>query len=256
MLLELEQQLKARGYAVDRVAMENADVLHDLQTPARKPTYFVAIGSRAAEIAVEHPSVPTAVLVPPNMAALESDNAVSVPALPPLELQLRAWKQLDPSLRRVGLLLGRGQHELAAEARRAAAAVSISLVIQRASSDQEALYLLKRLLPAVDGLWLLPDNAILSPRAVKEMLDHANHRRVQTLVFTPSLLEWGALASVTTTPASLAWMLAEAIDALAAGKRDPTFLQSLSELEVMVNEGAAKALNIDPPAARWLVRYD
>ena len=191
----------------------------------------------------------------PDLEVGSLRDAYGVASLPPLELQLAAWRRLAPSLGTIGLVLGRDEHVLALRARRAADALGLVLHLQLASSDQEALYHMRRMVPEIDGLWLLPDNAVLSPRAIREMLDHAGSRGVQTLVFTPSLLEWGALLSVAATPTDLADALARIIDELLAGRAtELPPLSSLSELEARVNAVTAAQLGVAAPQLAWIER--
>ncbi|HEU4617571.1 MAG TPA: ABC transporter substrate binding protein [Gammaproteobacteria bacterium] len=251
----LERQLTLRGF--DVVAIEAHAAPYVLPAPKTgQKTLAIAVGAEAEDVAAGL-GVPTVFcqIAPVDVAPDEdTPNLHGVPALPPLSLQLRAWRQLSPGLARVAMILGPGRDATAAEARRVAKAESVSLILRTASSDQEALYLFKRLAPEVDGLWLVPDNTVLSPRVIKAMLDQAARHKVQTLVFTPTLLEWGGLASVSSTPGNLAWTLAEVVSRLASEPADVPALTPLSEAELDVNEGEAVKLGLHPPARSWIVR--
>jgi ABC-type uncharacterized transport system substrate-binding protein len=250
----LESQLRARNFEV--VAVDSRAALNVLPGPkAGQSTYAVAVGSEAAAIGAQL-QVPTVFcFVATPGAAIEKDcREHGVAALPPLALQLHGWKQLSPGVERVALILGPGREKTAAEARRAAEALGVSLVYRQASSDQEALYLFKRLAPEVDGLWLLPDNSVLSPRVIKAMLEHAARHKVQSLVFTPTLLNWGALLSASGTPENLAWTLAEVVRRLAKAPDSVPALTHLSEVELRVNEAVAAKLGVKAPAPTWTVR--
>ncbi|HEX5418576.1 MAG TPA: ABC transporter substrate binding protein [Gammaproteobacteria bacterium] len=248
----LENELAARGFEV--MSINGRDVSAALADPndAAK-TYVIAIGGEAAEIGAHRLHLPTVYwgVATPNREA--GDNLYGVASLPPLELQLRAWTSVSPRLRRVALILGPGRDATIAEAEQAAAQLSVSLVYRVASTDQEALYLFKRLAPKVDGLWLLPDS-VLSPRAIKGMLGDAARNKVQSLVFTPSLLSWGALFSVSSTPENVAWTLAEVAAGMASDPKSTPPLTPLSELELQVNEKLAEQFGVDVKAATWVVR--
>lgn len=244
-----------RGF--DVTAVESHAALYVLPAPkAGQKTFAIAVGGEAEAVA-ERLRVPTVFChIAPAETVVERADVHGVPALPPLALQLRAWKQLSPSLARVALILGPGREATVAEAQRAAYAERISLVYRTASSDQEALYLFKRLAPEVDGLWLLPDNRVLSPRVIRAMLDQAARHKVQSLAFTPTLLDWGALLSVSSTPENLAWTLAEVVSRLARSPDDVPALTPLSEVALEINEAAAAKLGIRPPAATWTVQSE
>src|SRR5690606_15575670 len=160
-----------------------------------------------------------------------------------------------PTLRTIAAVLGRDETLLAARARDAAAAQGLALELRLASSDQEAIYHFKRIAADVDGLWLLPDNTVLSPRAIRVMLEHAAARGVQSLVFTPSLLEWGAVLSVTATDLDLARTLAGVVDVLADGRGDALPpITPLTELEARVNVQAAERRGLEPERDVWIER--
>ena len=118
---------------------------------------------------------------------------------PPFDLQLDAWQTLSPALRSVGVIAGPNQDGLIAEIEEAAAAANVELLSRTVHSDKEALLAFKRLTPNIQGLWLLPDNRILSPRVVREIMSYSAKRKTQIVVFGPSLLGFGALMSVTST---------------------------------------------------------
>jgi hypothetical protein len=50
----------------------------------------------------------------------------------------------------------------------------------------------KRLAPQIDGLWLVPDDRILSPAVLRELLNYAVSHGVRVCVFSDTLLQWGA----------------------------------------------------------------
>ncbi len=254
-LAALEPRLAARGFEVTTLAYGAAG---PRVPPAREgqATYAVAVGSEAAAIGTGHLHVPTVYCESAEALRPAESGLYGVAALPPLALQLRAWKRFSPNLRRVALILGPDDAAMAAAAQEAADRLSISLVYRVARSDQEAAYVFKRLAPEVDGLWLLPDNAVLSPRAIKSMLAEASRFKVQSLAFTPALLDWGALLSVSSTPEDLAATLTSVVERVARAGGHVPAMTPLSELELRVNETAAARLGLHAPAAAWTVRGD
>lgn len=253
-LPELDAELAARDLAGSTVAL---DALPEgAPLAAEPPAVVIAVGTAATHAALDRqPGVPVVFCQAPDLDLAATPNVWGVASLPPLELQLKAWRRVDPNLRSVVLVLGRDEMLLAAEAQRAAAAQGIDVELHFASSDQEAVYLFKRAAADVDGLWLLPDNTVLSPRAIREMLDHAAAHDLETLVFTPSLLEWGALLSVAPTDVDLARTLASIAQALAtrSGSELPP-VTPLSELEARVNTAVAERLGLHVRRDVWIER--
>jgi len=166
----------------------------------------VAIGLRAAISATSMSTVPVVFCQVFNIEQnkLISDNSRGVASLPPLDLQIAAWKKINPELQSIGAIIGEGHEDLIAEAELAAATHGIELHLRTATSDRETLYLFNRLVVDIDGFWLFPDNRVLSTPVLKEMLTYAARRRVQVAVFNESLLAMGAALSSSTVDANIA----------------------------------------------------
>ncbi len=251
----LEPRLEARGFEV-------TTLVYGAESPAlppareRQATYAIAVGSEAAALGAGRLHLPTVYCESTEPVRTSGSPLYGVAALPPPTLQLEAWKRFSPGLSRVALILGPDDAALAAAAKDAADRLSVTLVYRVAHTDQEAAYVFKRLAPEVDGLWLLPDNAVLSPRAIKSMLSEAARSKVQSLVFTPALLAWGGLLSVSSTPEDVAATLTHVVDSLVHSPADVPAMTPLSEVELRVNESAAARLGLHPPAPAWIVRGD
>lgn len=208
----------------------------------------VAIGLDAAELAARELELPTVicqVFSYEPLLALRADLYAIAP-LPPLALELERWRALAPEVGTVGLVLGRDHPALLAEARAAAAATGLGLEPIFAASDREALYRFKRLAAQIDGLWLLPDNEILSPPILREMLDYALDHGIHGIVFNPTLLDWGALLSVGSRVGDVAATTARVVDTLAQNGPVPARVTALTEIDARVNAAVAVALGLEP----------
>jgi ABC-type uncharacterized transport system substrate-binding protein len=207
----------------------------------------VAVGREAAEyVRTNLPSAPVVFCQVFNYQDLFAAGGKiwGVNPLPPVELQLRGWTAVDPSRQRIGIIVSEAQRQLAEEAAAAAgSAVAFSTAVS--SSDQETLYLFKRLAPQIDGLWLFPDNRILSPGVLRELLSYAVSHDVGVLVFNNALLSWGALASANSTAPDVARSVRTVLDRVATGStRDLPPMTPLAEIELQVNAGVARELGV------------
>jgi ABC-type uncharacterized transport system substrate-binding protein len=203
----------------------------------------VAIGLRAARSSVAMSQVPVVFSQVFNYSdyGLVTANSRGVSALPPLDAHLAAWKQLDPTLARVGMIIGAGHEALRAEAEIAAQDHGVELQIQEAGSDQETLYHFKRMIHEIDGFWLFPDNRILSPRVLTEILQQANRRHVPVAVSNEAMLQLGAAISVSTVAADIAATIVKVLERIRAGGIDELPpLTELSEVRVVTNETLIK----------------
>lgn len=208
--------LSSRAPAYERVALALGELLenpeiYDLSDRSLAPrdafariTEFsagtiVAIGLRAAVYARDYTSVPVVYAQVFNATdnELGGERVRGVAVLPPLDKQLAAWRELSPELASVGAIVGPGHDALLDEARQAAAVNDLRFQFRIANSDREALYHFNRMVPGIDAFWLFPDNRILSPTVLTEMMDYAARHGVQVAVFSDNLLELGATLSTT-----------------------------------------------------------
>ena len=253
---EIEAALPARRFRVSRFTSAAAAELAALR--GHRLT-VVAVGADAVRVAREAlPDQPLVFCqVPSDDETLTSGGAVwGVEPLPPLELQLKSWQAVDPTLRTVALIVSAAGAALAEEARSAATALAADLIVETSASDRETLYLFRRLATTVDGLWLLPDSDALSPQVLRELLRYASSRGIGVLTFNEALLARGALMSATAVPADVAANVARVVERVAAGRTAglPP-LTPLSAAELTINVGVAAALGLSPVAVpRWVTR--
>ena len=187
-----------------------------------EPGVVIAIGLRAAQSSIamsDHPVVFSQVFNYKRHDLLK-DNSRGIAALPPIDAQLAAWKEADPTVSRIGLILGEGHEELITEAEIAAERHGIDLVVQISHSDQETLYFFRRMIRDIDGFWLLPDNRVLSARVLQQMLADAKQQRVPVSVPSDSMLSLGAMISMTTKASDIASTIAEVVRQIGSGDID------------------------------------
>ena len=141
-----------------------------------------------------------AVLAEKSFDAIVSD--VRMPGMGGVAF-LKHVAELDPTIVRVGAIIGEGHEDLIEEAQQAAEEHGIDLRVQVTTSDQETLYFFRRMIRDIDGFWLFPDNRVLSGRALQEMLAEASRQHVPVNVPNESMLQLGAkisMSAVASTP--------------------------------------------------------
>ena len=198
----------------------------------------VAIGLRAAQSSVAMADKPVIFSQVFNHQDhdLLSENSRGIAAIPPLDAQIAAWKKIDPTLVRVGVIIGEGHEDLIEQARLAAERHEIELRVQITHSDQETLYFFRRMIRDIDGFWLFPDNRILSGRVLEEMLDDANRQQVPVTVPSESMLKLGASLSITTVAEDIARTIVKVIREIKSGRlAELPPITQLSEIRVETN---------------------
>lgn len=179
----------------------------------------VAIGLRAARssVAMSRKPVVFSQVFNHQDHNLLTDNSRGVAAFAPLDAQLAAWRQLDPSVSQIGVIIGEGHDDLIAAAELAAERLGIDLRIHVSRSDQETLYFFKRMVRDIDGFWLFPDNRILSRRALQQIMDDARRQQVPVLAPSESMLSIGASLSITTVASDIADTITRIVRRIEAG---------------------------------------
>lgn len=202
----------------------------------------IAIGLRAAQSSVAMAKVPVVFGQVFNYQDHELlvDHSRGVTAFAPPAAQLDAWKKINPELHRVGLIIGAGHEDLLEEAELAALRHEVELVVRIAKSDQESLYLFRRIIRDIDGFWLFPDNRILSTRVLKQMLEEAERLRVPVAGPNEAMLEMGMAISFSTVAADIAAKVAAIVRRIQAGEIDQVpSMTPLSELRVVTGDRQA-----------------
>jgi len=197
----------------------------------------IAIGLSAAQAAAELSSVPVVYCQVFNFNRTEDLRipVKGVATIPPLSLQIAAWKKIDPELHDVGAILGEGHDGLIAEAAGAATANGVAFHYRVARSDRETLYSFKRMAPEIDGFWLFPDNRVLSVPVLKEIVDIAVRHDVRIAVFNDALLELGVEISTSALDADIAAAVIAVAGKVTGGTADSApDITPLSDLKVRV----------------------
>ena len=120
---------------------------------------------------------------------------IGVSMLPPPGQVLRTFKALNPQKATLTLPVRSDMADYADLARDQARTLSLTLETPVVANDKELLLLTRKLAPAMGGLWLLPDNRILSREILQQVMAVCVKNGKQTIVFSPTLLPLGGLIS-------------------------------------------------------------
>ena len=199
----------------------------------------VAIGLRAAKSSVAMSSKPVVFSQVFNYQDhhLLGENSRGVTAIAPLDAQIAAWKEIEPGILNIGAIVGPGHADLITEAELAAARHGMELRVHVTNSDQETLYVFKRMVRDIDGFWLFPDNRILSGRALQQIMEEAQRQQVPVMAPNESMLQVGASISVSSVASDIANTIADVIRQIQAGNLGQVPpISRLSEVHVQTND--------------------
>jgi len=201
----------------------------------------VAIGLRAAQSSVAMADSPVVFSQVFNHQDFElvTPNSRGVAPLAPLDAQLAAWIEYDPTLSLIGIIVGEGHDDLITEAQLAAQKHNVELRVRISGSDQETLYLYRRMAQDIDGFWLFPDNRILSSRSLEKILESARQGQVAVAVPNESMLKMGATISIATQAEDIAATIAKIIRKIQSdGLLSVPAISPLSTINVVTRDDA------------------
>ena len=178
---------------------------------------------------------------------LVKDNMKGVSILPSASELFKTWKKISPDLKRVAVVTGYGLDAYINAAKQEAEKQGIDLMHKPATMDKEFLYIVKNRIASVQGLWLLPDNRILSSRVLKEVMAFNSRRGRQTVVFNPDLLNFGGLMSVEPSVNGIAnaiiKKLEDSVDKDGVSGMDVEFVL---QNDISINAIVARQLGLNP----------
>jgi hypothetical protein len=176
-----------RPYQIFNLAHRDPDaVVRSLESVA--PIKVIALGPAAYDLTRTVPGLDVfyaGVLNPGR-------TTQGVDALPPFAVQLDYWQARTSGLDRLGVIGGSGMTRRMQALAGAAAEREIQLERRTVSSDTEMLLAFRSMVPHIDGFVLLPDETILSPRVIRQVLSHGRRNGVQILVYSPVMFNLGA----------------------------------------------------------------
>lgn len=212
----------------------------------------VAVGLLAAQVARERLTSKHVVFC--QVLNFEEFDLVTpwmkgVSGIPSLPKQFAAWKQLDPNLRRVGVITGRQTRYMVEEAEAAARRSGIDIIHVAAPSDRAVLFAAQSLLDRkVQGLWLAPDSSILNQRAILDVMAFSVKNNLQVLAFSPALLKEGALLGATPDFGEIAAQVLDRLKKTSESGIAGEPIISLNTARIVVSGSAAARFGLAIPA--------
>lgn len=213
----------------------------------------VAVGLLAAQVARQRLSSRQVVFC--QVLNVEEFDLVTtwmkgVSGIPSLLRQFSAWKQLDPALRKIGVITGRNARYMVEEAEAAAKSNGLELEHIEVPSDRAVLFAAQDLRERkIQGLWLAPDSSILSQRAILDLMSYSVKNHLQVLAFSPALLKEGALLSATADHDEIARLVLERVRKIGGTHAVPgDAVVSLATAKIVVSGGVTERFGLTVPA--------
>jgi hypothetical protein len=156
-------------------------------------------------------------------------------------------KKLSPGLRRVIVITGSFHENLIWKLQVAATSYGIRLDHVVVGSDKEFVYKYKGMARRYQGIWLLPDNRVLSRRAMREVMSYSVRHGKQAMVFSPPLLSIGGLISAEPRPGDVAEQVLNRLHSIASDADIPgPDVTELTRTRFKVNNVVARQIGLKP----------
>lgn len=226
----------------------DAEILKKIQH-SDKPI-LVAVGLPAAKLASGLANKKVIFCQVFNYEDIEliSPRVKGVAATPPAAEQFRVWKTLAPRLKKVGVITGKNLRSFIVEASAAARENQIDLIHVEVKSDKETFYAYKQLARKIQGLWLVPDNRVLSRETIRDIMAYSVKEAKQVSVFSHALLGSGGLLSAESSYADIAEQVLLRVEQAERAKEIPGEpVAALTQANIRINRVMAGRLNLPLP---------
>ena len=112
------------------------------------------------------------------------------------------------------------------------------MTVRIANSDQETIYIFRRMAQDIDGFWLFPDNRILSTRSLRKILDIARRGQIAVAVPNESMLAIGATISIESQAEDIAATIVKVVRKIHTdGLQSVPAISPLSAIRVVTRDG-------------------
>ena len=244
---KVKQRLPKRSTTVLLGAGNNAALINQLKSPAYQQ--FVAVGLRAAKLAKKIAGREDETVFC-QVFNYHEYNIVGplfkgVAALPGTAELFSRWRKLSPGLQSAAVFTGPGLEKIVKAASKEAKKQGIQLTHKVVGSDKELLFEYKQLAPGLQGIWLLPDNRVLSGHTIKELMSFSVRNTKQVVVFNENLLRLGGLLSISSNNTEIAQKVVKRLDEAFKVRGFPgPELELLEGGDIQVNAVVARRYNL------------
>jgi len=254
--LRLRSGLKTTILSLDTPQTGELSLANQLKS-AQGP--IIAVGIEAAKFLAPHArkhDVIFALVFNHRELDLLERGMIGVSMLPPPGQVLRLFKAISPQVTTLALPVKPDLADYAALARAEAGKLGLTLDTPEVGNDKELLLLTRKLDPATRGLWLLPDNRIISKENLQQIMAVSVKSGRQLVVFSPTLFPLGGLLSAEfETEATVATILEVALTPDDERRKNRGRLLQPRTGRLAINPGMVETLGLTvPPQHRPLLQ--
>lgn len=238
---------EARASVSELVLGEGADPgkLFEKITKER-PSLVFALGPTAANAARRSLSeIPVVFAMVPHYEkyGLEGPKITGISMTSELALQLEALAAAFPKVKRVGVLADpRYSAGALADAKKAAAALNLSIVHLELDAPSKTPRVLRGAVGKLDALLMIADKTVAAAEVVQELISFCRKERLPLVALSPTQVKEGASFSLSASPSAIGQQAGRLARRIVYEKIDPGALSVAApeHLELAVNLSALK----------------
>jgi ABC-type uncharacterized transport system substrate-binding protein len=218
-----------------------------------KPDLIFAVGIWALQVAVSQATttpVVYAMVLNPSTIVGSARNVTGASMNVPVEHPIRLLKQLGPQIKRIGVIYNQTRTGyLVRRAEAVARENGLVLVASEIRSPRDAIAALETMQDGIDALWILPDETILAPTVVQQMLLFSYRKRIPLLGLSESQAQAGALLSLSfASGEDIGRQAGDLANSILAGKGAGELPYTTArQVKLTVNLKAAHKLGVEIP---------
>ncbi len=242
------------GHTVSEYDLENsrAESARVVPTVRGRAAVVVAFGPLAAQVMREMltgvPLVYCMVNDPAEIGLQGASNTTGVVLFAPVRNQLAAFRAVNPTARRVGIVVSSpAARRYADEAVRAGSGLGLEIVVVGITSVTQVPQTMREMLTgrqAVDAVWMLPDPILTDNATRRFMLTAALGARKPVYASSAALVAEGALVSHAPDLASIGQSAGELVSRILAGQKAERLPPVVPRSEVFINKRIADNLRL------------
>jgi putative tryptophan/tyrosine transport system substrate-binding protein len=183
----------------------------------------------------------------PQQEEMKSPTATGVAIYPAVADTLRAIRDLNPAISRLGLIYSKSWTEgFIADAKEQASKLGIQLITRAVESPQDVLPALNDIFERSNGFWMLQEPLLLKPEMINYLLFLQMTKRVGLMTFSPQLVKKGALAAFHVEYADQGKQAAVLVKSILGGKNPSQLPIQSSPGKLTINPNTAAKLGLKP----------
>ncbi len=245
----LPATIKVKEYSLGGQVTRGREIGQKLR--GSSPDLVFAVGLKAAmaaKLEILDTPVVFCLVLNPETHGLPAPNMIGIAVRTTPDTQLAALRAVIPNGRRIGVLYDEEQSgDFVREAHRVATQQGLELSAVAIHGPEDVPEAVRRLLPKIDALWLIQDQAVVSESAIPFFLKSTLRAKIPLFTFSSTLVQQGAVGALVVD----AWAVGQQAARLALSRlndsRMPTgSLHPPEHPQLALNLNSAEFLGLAP----------